>query len=131
MHLGHAERHWFQSVACGTEVDLPRPAQSDYDEDRSWRVFVHLCSAAQWTAITGEVAPPTPIDRETYVRFGFPWFDYYDAYRDDLAESQTLAKVKTVGEVLGNEDEPFTPVDPKSVIKLKDSGADPVTPGTW
>jgi hypothetical protein len=24
-HLGHAERHWFQSVACGTAADLPWP----------------------------------------------------------------------------------------------------------
>lgn len=22
-HLGHAEHHWFQRVACGTELDLP------------------------------------------------------------------------------------------------------------
>ena len=28
---------------------------ADYDGDGAQRVFVHLCSAAQWTAITGEV----------------------------------------------------------------------------
>ena len=24
-HLGYAERHWFQSVFCGTESDVPWP----------------------------------------------------------------------------------------------------------
>lgn len=106
-------------------------ALADYDETRSWRVFIHLCSAAQWTAITGEVAPPTPIDRETYVRCGLPWFDYFDADRDDVPASEALAKIKTVGDVLCENDAPYTPVDPATVIKLKDSGADPVAPGVW
>lgn len=104
---------------------------SDYDEDRSWRVFVHLCSAAQWTAITGEVAPPTPVDRDTYVEYGLPWFDYYDADRDDLAASQKLARVKTVDDVLGNDEQPFPPVDPDTVITLKDDGGDTISPGDW
>lgn len=54
------------------EISVDERPLSDYDEERSWRVFVHLCSAAQWTAITGEVPPPTPIDREAYVQHGFP-----------------------------------------------------------
>jgi len=82
---------------------------TDYSSHRTWRVFVHLCSAAQWTAITCEVAPPTPIDREVYVQHGFPWFDYYDADREDLAASETLSKVRTVGDLLGKDDEPFNP----------------------
>lgn len=45
---------------------------ADYDEDGARRVFVHLCSAAQWTAITGEVPPPTSVDRDTYVEAGLP-----------------------------------------------------------
>lgn len=112
------------------EVYADDRALSDYDEGRSWGVFVHLCSAAQWTAITGEVAPPTPIDRETYVHFGLPWFDYYDADRDDIPASDTLAKVKTVGEVLGEPETPFTPVDPSTVIKLKDE-TDPESPDAF
>ena len=38
--------------------------------------------------ITGEVPPPTPVDRDTYVRHGLPWFDYYDADHADLAASE-------------------------------------------
>lgn len=104
---------------------------ADYDEQHAWRVFVHLCSAAQWAAITGEVPPPTPVDRETYVQHGLPWFDYYDADHDDLAASKELAKVKPVGDILGNDDSPYQPVDPKTVITLKDQGADVVEPGEW
>ena len=104
---------------------------ADYDEDGASRVFVHLCSAAQWTAITGEVPPPTPVDRDAYVEAGLPWFDYYDADAADLAASENLAKVKTVGTVLGIEEEPYVPVDPKTVIALKGNSPDTVTDGNW
>lgn len=104
---------------------------ADYDAGRDWRVFVHLCSAQQWTLITGEVPPPSPVDRETYVRFGLPWFDYYDADAKDIKASKKLAKVNTVDEVLGVEKVPFTPVDPKTVITLKAETGDKVSAGEW
>lgn len=113
------------------EIYADQRQLADYDEDRSWRVFVHLCSAEQWTTITGELPPPTPIDRETYVKFGLPWFDYYDADADDLAASQALEQVKTVDEVLGLPAEPFSPVDPATVIQLKDAHGDEVSDGDW
>ena len=103
----------------------------DYDQGRARRVFVHLCSAAQWTAITGEVPPPTPVDRDAYVSEGLPWFDYYDADAHDLAASETLARVKTVGEKLGGTEHPFVPVDPKTVITLGDLNSDTVADGKW
>ncbi len=103
----------------------------DYDADRSARVFVHLCSATEWTAITGEVAPPTPVDREAYVRAGLPWFDYYDNERTDIAAPRTLAKVKTVDEVLGINDGPFSPVNPQDVIVMKGATTDSVKDGAW
>ena len=103
----------------------------DYDQGGARRVFVHLCSAAQWTAITGEVPPPTPVDRDAYVSEGLPWFDYYDADARDLAPSATLATVKTVGEKLGGKENPFVPVDPKTVITLGDLNSDAVADGTW
>lgn len=104
---------------------------SDYGEDRSWRVFVHLCSAAQWTAITGEVAPPTPVDRDAYVEAGLPWFDYYDADAQDLAPTDTLAKVKSVGKVFGHVEKPFVPVDPTKVLTVKGASGDTVADGDW
>lgn len=84
----------------------------------------------QWTAITGEVPPPTPVDRDAYVAAGLPWFDYYDADHADVAASEMLASVKAVGEFLGKEG-PFMPVGPTSVVTLKDHGGTTVGPGTW
>ncbi|MGB0963219.1 MAG: hypothetical protein ACPGVY_11045 [Mycobacterium sp.] len=104
---------------------------ADYDQSGAQRVFVHLCSAAQWTAITGEVPPTTPVDRDAYVSAGLPWFDYYDADAQDLAASEILAKVKTVGEKLGGQQDPFVPVEPKTVITLGGVSSDSVSDGTW
>jgi hypothetical protein len=103
----------------------------NYDQGGARRIFVHLCSAAQWTAITGEVPPPTPVDRDAYVSEGLPWFDYYDADAHDLAASETLAKVKTVGEKLGGKENPFAAVDPETVITLGDLNSDAVADGKW
>jgi hypothetical protein len=104
---------------------------ADYDESGARRVFVHLCSAAQWTAITGEVPPPTPVDRDAYVDAGLPWFDLYDADASDLEHSEILTNVKTVGEKLGLQDGPFVAVDHEKVVALKGVSSDVVTDGTW
>jgi hypothetical protein len=104
---------------------------ADYDEGGARRVFVHLCSAAQWTAITGEVPPPTPVDRDAYVQAGLPWFDFYNADARDLAPYEVLARVKTVGKKLGAEEDPFVPVDPGTVIALGGGSPDAVTDGKW
>jgi hypothetical protein len=104
---------------------------ADYDESRARRVFVHLCSAAQWTAITGEVPPPTPVDRDAYVRAGLPWFDFYHADARDLAPSEILTHVKSVGKKLGTEEDPFVPVRPDTVIALAGVSPDAVTDGKW
>jgi hypothetical protein len=104
---------------------------ADYDESGARRVFAHLCSAAQWTAITGEVPPPTPVDRDAYVDAGLPWFDYFDADAHDLAPSPTLANVKSVGEKLAVDEQPFVPVDPGTVIALGSVSPDLVSDGKW
>jgi hypothetical protein len=104
---------------------------ADYDESGARRVFVHLCSAAQWTAITGEVPPQTPVDRDAYVQVGLPWFDYYDADARDLAPTEILANVTSVGEMLGAEELPYVPVDPKTVIALGGVSPDAVIDGKW
>jgi Protein of unknown function (DUF664) len=35
-HLGHAERHWFQQVATGSEPALPWPAEASDDDDAAF-----------------------------------------------------------------------------------------------
>lgn len=113
------------------EVYTDDRSLADYDQSGARRVFVHLCSASQWTAITGEVPPPTPVDRDAYVSAGLPWFDYYAADAHDLAASEILAKVESVGKKLGADEDPFVPVDPKVVIALSGGSPDAVTDGTW
>jgi hypothetical protein len=49
----------------------------------------------------------------------------------DLPASETLAGVKTVGEVLGGDESPFTPTDPGTVVTLKDAQSDAVADGDW
>ena len=104
---------------------------ADYDEGGARRVFVHLCSAAQWSAITGEVPPPTPIGRDAYVNAGLPWFDYFDADARDLTPSQTFADVTSVGKKFGVDDDPFVPVNPDTVIALGAASSDLVSDGKW
>jgi hypothetical protein len=53
--------------------DDERPL-TDYAAQES-RVFVHLCSASQWRAITGEEPPVTPVSARVYTEAGLPWFD--------------------------------------------------------
>jgi hypothetical protein len=45
--------------------------------------------------------------------------------------SEALSKVKTVGDLLGRGNEPFSPIGPSTVIQLKDGGAATVAPGVW
>ena len=104
---------------------------ADYDEDGARRAFVHLCSAAQWTAITGEVPPSTPVDRDAYVDAGLPWFDFYDADARDLAPSKILSNVKSVYKRLGTEKDSFVPVDPKTVVTIGGVSPDVVADGEW
>lgn len=111
------------------EVYADRRPMSDYDQSESWRVFVHLCSAATWASITGELPPATPVDRDAYTSAGLPWFDYFDAELDDLPPAETLTRVKPVGEVLGLPDHGILPVPPGQVVKLKDGRE--VTDGDW
>lgn len=104
---------------------------ADYDQRGARRVFVHLCSAAQWTAITGEVPPPTPVDRDAYVEAGLPWFDYYNADARDLDGSEILSQVESAGKKLGAQEDPFVPVNPNTVITLGGASPDAVVDGTW
>lgn len=104
---------------------------ADYYQSGARRVFVHLCSAAQWTAITGETPPPTPVDREAYVRAGLPWFDFYSADARDLAPSGILTQVESVGKKLGMQEKPFDPIDMSTVITLGGTNPEAVIDGKW
>ncbi|MER5931893.1 hypothetical protein [Streptomyces sp. NPDC002054] len=105
---------------------------SDWSADPAGRVFVHLVTPPEWQRITGEPAPPSPVDRAAYTRAGLPWFDYYDQDGADLAPSDTLGQVKPVGDWLGEDHTPWVPPVPGQVKPLGDvPPGKPVTDGNW
>jgi hypothetical protein len=81
------------------QIDKDRYGIDTWDLPRASEAFIHIVNSTQWTAITGEPLPSTPIDASTYTQFGLPWFDLY---RDDtpaVTPSETLTNVKTVSQV--------------------------------
>ncbi|GAD86212.1 hypothetical protein FEK33_14730 [Nocardia asteroides NBRC 15531] len=111
------------------EIYADRRPLTDYRPDTEGRVFVHLASAAEWQQITGETAPPTPIDAQAYAQHNLPWFDYYDADAADLPAAAELAAVQPTGNWLADE-QPNPPLEqPLPVIALGD--AKQVADGDW
>ncbi|MFD8981431.1 hypothetical protein [Streptomyces sp. NPDC059564] len=116
--------------------------QEVYRDDRkpaAWagqpaaRVFVHLVTPPEWRRITGEDAPPSPVDRAAYTRAGLPWFDYYDETGTDLPAAGPLGAVKPVGDWLGDDHAPWVPPVPGQVTPLGNAPrpGDPVQDGDW
>ncbi|MFZ3474414.1 hypothetical protein ACODT3_04015 [Streptomyces sp. 4.24] len=116
--------------------------QEVYQDDRKsgeWaaepaaRVFVHLVTPPAWRRITGEDAPPSPVDRAAYTQAGLPWFDYYDETAADLAPSGALSGVAPVGEWLGEDGAPWADPAPGQVKPLGKGPrpGKPVGDGDW
>ncbi|MEU1571431.1 hypothetical protein ABZ519_09770 [Streptomyces collinus] len=103
----------------------------DWSQRPAGRVFVHLVTPPEWRRITGEAAPPSPVDRAAYTRAGLPWFDYYDEDAQDVAPTGTLQSVKPVGDWLGDDHEPWQPPTPGQTHQLKDAPGNPVEDGDW
>jgi len=62
-------------------------------------IQIHLLEIAEFAAWTGEPPPPSPVDAETYTRFGLPWFEIYDSDRGDVPASEALSGVKPVDDL--------------------------------
>ncbi|MEU7722025.1 hypothetical protein [Streptomyces tibetensis] len=104
---------------------------SHWSDKPAGRVFVHLVTPPEWRRITGEAAPPSPVDRAAYTRAGLPWFDYFDQDAEDLAPTDTLQSVKPVGDWLGDDHEPWQPPTPGQTHQLKHAPGRPVADGDW
>ncbi|MEU6683348.1 hypothetical protein [Streptomyces sp. NPDC046832] len=104
---------------------------TDWSQKPAGRVFVHLVTPPEWRRITGEAAPPSPVDRAAYTRAGLPWFDYFDQDAEDLAPTDTLQSVKPVGDWLGDDHEPWHSPTPGQTQQLKDAPGAPVQDGDW
>ena len=81
--------------------------------------FVHLISAGEFRAITGEPEPPTPVDAAAYTAAGFPWFDLYDETESDLEAAQALKRLRSIRELEGRDPDPGVPVEGSQIRKLR------------
>ncbi|MEU5598333.1 hypothetical protein [Streptomyces sp. NPDC020298] len=104
---------------------------TDWSQEPSGRVFVHLVTPPEWRRITGEEPPPSPVDRAAYTRAGLPWYDYYDQDAEDLAPTDALESVKPAGDWLGDDLDPWQQPSPGQVQQLKDGPGLPVEDGDW
>jgi hypothetical protein len=105
-----------------------RMRQEVYPDDYGWetwdptsatQVEVRICAAAAWPALTGEHAPPTPVDAAAYTSHGLPWFDLY-AERGDLPGVGAFAGLRPVP----GDDAPLS-VPPWQVNLLGEPAAEP------
>ena len=104
----------------------------DWQTTPAARCWVHLVSAAEWRSYTGEIPPPTPIDTNSYIDAGLPWFDYFDADHDDLPTTDELRSIESVGHLLGEEDTTVTAsADTVGVIRYGHCHPLPVPGGRW
>ncbi len=103
---------------------------ADYDFEHSSRVFIHILNSLQWNAVTGLPMPRKPVSAADYAKLGLPWFDYY-ADAKDIAPSDKLANVKSVGEL----DEAIAEQDGKvpepTVVINCSKTSKPVEDGSW
>ncbi|MFE7775099.1 hypothetical protein ACFU5O_14585 [Streptomyces sp. NPDC057445] len=108
---------------------------ADWSREPAGRVFVHLVTPPEWRRITGEEAPPSPVDRAAYTRAGLPWFDYYydDGAGAGLEPTDSLSRVKPVGDWLGDDHTPWAPPGAHQIKPLGDAPqpGTPVTDGDW
>jgi hypothetical protein len=70
-----------------------------WDPTQSGSVSVRIVNSADYTKLSGHLAPPTPVDAQTYTAAGLPWYDLYDADRGDVEASARLAGVRSVGDL--------------------------------
>jgi hypothetical protein len=96
-----------------------------WDPDRVATLIVHVLNSAQYHAVTGGPAPPSPVSAATYTEHGFPWFKLYeeDPYvpaADPFAGLTTIADIPGSG---ADRDAGSLDIPPSQVIGLKRRGA--------
>ena len=118
-------------LAEGGEMDqkiYPDPHGIEtWDVENSGRLFVHIVNSELYRQITGEAPPSSPVTAQSYAAAGYPWFSLWDAEMGDVAPSEKLAGVKTVGQM--DQKHGFSGQQDDSPVFEKPVPAGSVTPG--
>jgi hypothetical protein len=68
-----------------------------WERDGTSPALIYIINSEQFSSITGEAPPPSPISAADYTKSGFPWFELWDAERGDLGSQSVLEDVKSIG----------------------------------
>lgn len=66
-----------------------------WDTTQIGRCYVHLCSAGDWSTLTGAPPPTRPPTVESYEKAGLPWFSYYSD-QPPIKSQSALKHVKSI-----------------------------------
>lgn len=116
-----------ESVGLGAGGKIQQEVYADDHGIDAWsfehatRVCIHTCNAMLWRKVTGENPPHPPLTAAEYRRHHIPWFDFYRDDLEALPETENLAGIQSVAQVLaakgiaswGGEDE----IDPSLVVQ--------------
>jgi hypothetical protein len=90
-------------LAAGGQMQqkiYPDPHGLDtWDLSSAGGLNVFIVNSLQYTQITGEPPPSSPVSARTYTEYGFPWFALYDEALDSLPATDALAGVQTVRQI--------------------------------
>jgi hypothetical protein len=95
-----------------------------WDPDQFGTLVVHVLNSAQYRAVTGREAPPSPVDAATYTKHGFPWFRLYEE-RADVPAADPFAGLTSIADLPDSTgapaDAPFV-VSPTQIVGLNRRG---------
>ncbi len=75
-----------------------------WDQEKTGDAYIYIVNSSQYSEITGLEPPATPIDMETYNKYGIPWFELYDEEKGDIKAANKFKRIKPI-EKQGIEDE--------------------------
>lgn len=62
-------------------------------------ISVHILNSADHSCVTGKNPPPSPIDAQTYVDTGLPFFDLFEQEEIDVAGTDAFTTLKSVNKM--------------------------------
>ncbi|KAG0696834.1 hypothetical protein DFH29DRAFT_812543 [Suillus ampliporus] len=93
------------TMSFGAGGTIKQAINEDNNNPRIWdvgraKIFnVQVLNAARFEDITKMMAPPTPVDIESYATAGLPFFDIFNEVPTGVHGSDRFKKIKTVSEM--------------------------------